>query len=121
MEQPFDPVAALVAFHKALDSFDVAGVSRMMAWDATYDSPGLGQVKGRDAITASMASYFATSPDHQAWDDEVFATGPRSAGCRWRLRATNKQTGVVVERHGTEAITFNKYGLITSVVVKDEG
>lgn len=120
MERPFDPAAALIAYHAALDSQDMDRLARMFAVDATYESAGLGLVTGRAAILDAVRNYFATSPDHQAWDDVVKATGPREAMCQWRLRATNKVTGKKVERTGTEVVAFNKAGQITRVAVKDD-
>lgn len=116
----FDPVAALVAYHAALDAHDIARVETLMATNATYESDGIGLVKGRDAITTAMRAYFTATPDHQAWDDEVSKSGPRSARCHWRLKATNKQTGAVVERSGTEEVVFDEAGLVLHVVVVDE-
>lgn len=115
----FDPAAALVAYHAVLDAQDVDGVAKCLAAEARYVSPAIGDVIGRDAILASIRAYFAASPDHQAFDDEVRATGPRSAESRWRLRAVNKTTGAVTERRGIERVTFDDAGLITLIAVED--
>lgn len=115
----FDPAAALVAYHAVLDAQDVDGVAKCLAPEARYVSPAIGDVVGREAILASIRAYFAASPDHQAFDDEVKATGPRSAQSHWRLRAVNKTTGAVTERRGIERVTFNEAGLITLIDVVD--
>ena len=78
----FDPVAALVAYHAALDAHDVDKVEALMAESATYESVAVGVVQGRDAITAAMRKYFAAHADHQAWDDSVEQVSDRiAAGC----------------------------------------
>lgn len=116
----FEPVAALIAYHAALDDHDMDRVEKLMAVNATYESDGIGLVKGRDAIVTAMRNYFAASPDHQAWNDVVSTSGARSARCHWRLEATNKQTGEIVKRSGTEEMEFDQAGLICKVVVLDE-
>lgn len=115
----FDPAAALVRYHAALDSQDLEGVARLLAADARYVSAGIGEVKGREAILAAMRAYFAKSEDHQAFDDEVTVLGPRQARSLWRLCATNRVTGAVVERHGTEVVDFDAEGLVIAVLVTD--
>lgn len=117
----FDPAAALVRYHALLDAHDVDGVAGLLAPEVRYRSVGLGDVKGREAVLQSMREYFATSPDHQAFDDAVMATGPREAQSLWRLRGTNKRTGVVVERHGIETVTFDENGLVLTIDVEDRG
>ena len=66
-------------YHAVLDAQDVDGVAACLAAEARYVSPAIGDVVGREAILASIRAYFAASPDHQAFDDEVKTTGPRSA------------------------------------------
>jgi SnoaL-like domain len=116
----FDPVAALLRYHQAIDAHDIDVVEMMLAKTARYESSGLGVVEGRVAIVRAMRHYFNGHPDHQSWDDEVMATGPRSARSLWKLKATNKLTGQVVLRHGTEDIEFDADGKIFSVTVRDE-
>jgi hypothetical protein len=116
----FDPVAALLRYHQAIDAHDIDAVESALALSARYESLGLGAVQGRAEIVAAMRRYFDGHPDHQSWDDEVMATGPRSARSLWKLKATNKLTGQVVLRHGTEDIEFDAHGNILSVIVKDE-
>ena len=115
----FDPAAALVAYHKVLDGHDIAAVRNWFAENVAYTSAGLGTVQGREKVLAAIEKYFSVSPDHQAWDDKVLAISERVAVCDWHLRATNKVTGAVVERHGLETITFDGHGKIESVVVVD--
>lgn len=117
----FDPAAALVHYHALLDAHDVNGVARLLAPEVHYVSAGLGDVTGREAVLQSMRDYFATCPDHQAFDDEVKALSPRVAQSLWRLRGTNRHTGVVVERHGIETVTFDADGLVLSILVEDRG
>jgi SnoaL-like domain len=116
----FDPVAALLRYHEAIDCNDIDAVATMLGEDAVYSSGGLGEVRGRGKIVAAMRSYFTDHPDHQSWDDEVIATGPLSARSLWKLKATNKVNGQVVLRHGIEDIEFDASGLIRSVAVKDQ-
>jgi SnoaL-like domain len=116
----FDPVAALLAYHAAIDAHDIDAVETLMAIDARYSSGGLGDVVGRQKIIEAMRNYFAGHPDHQSWDDEVKQTGELSARSMWKLKATNKITGEVVLREGTEDIVFGPSGKILRVTVKDE-
>lgn len=115
----FDPAAALVRYHAALEVQDLLAVQTCLAPHARYVSPGLGDVVGRDAIMESVRQYFMNYPDQQAFDEDVVATGPRQARCRWRLQATNAKTGQVMRRHGTEVIDFDEAGLITAISVQD--
>ncbi len=115
----FDPVAALVAYHAALDAHDVDKVETLMAANATYESEGIGLVEGRDAITSAMRKYFAGHSDHKAWDDQVEATGPHSARAQWQVKATTKATGEQFHRSGLEDVTFDDQGLVMTVKVTD--
>ncbi|NMD06344.1 MAG: nuclear transport factor 2 family protein [Phyllobacteriaceae bacterium] len=115
----FEPAKALTAYHEALDSHDLQGVAGWLAPNARYVSAGLGDVSGRDAILAAMKSYFDSMPDHQAFDDAVRTVSARVAQSDWRLKATNKDTGVVTERRGTETVTFNGGGKIVTIMVED--
>jgi hypothetical protein len=116
----FDPVAALQRYHQAIDAHDIDVVESALALSARYESSGLGAVQGRAEIIAAMRRYFDGHPDHQSWDDEVQATGPLTARSLWKLKATNKVTGQVILRHGTEDIEFDADGKICSVIVRDE-
>jgi ketosteroid isomerase-like protein len=115
----FDPVAALVAFHAALDGRDDEALAKRLAPDAIYQSPGVGTLTGRERIVETIRHYFETLPDQQAWNDEVSRVSGRVAQCAWHLRATNRLTGKVVERRGIETVTFNDAGEVLSVVVED--
>lgn len=117
----FDPSQALVTYHAALDAQDLKTVATWLAPDARYVSVGLGDVIGRDAIIAAMEKYFANSPDHQAFDDAVRTVSPLVAESEWRLKATNKVTGAVVERRGRETVTFTADGKIINISVEDLG
>ena len=115
----FDCVAALAAYHAALDARDLARVEQMLAPGARYMSAGIGDVEGRATIMQSLRDYFANCPDHQAFDDELEAVSSHVALSHWRLRATNRETGQHVERHGIEKVTFTADGLICRIDVKD--
>ena len=115
----FDPAKALVSYHAALDGQDLKAVAAYLAPDARYVSVGLGDVTGRDAILAAMAKYFEASADHQAFDDVVRAVSSHVAESKWRLRATNKITGEVIERRGLETVRFNGDGNIVLISVED--
>jgi ketosteroid isomerase-like protein len=115
----FDPVAALIAYHAALDAHDVDAVEKLMAENATYESAGIGLVEGRAAITSAIRKYFAAHADHHAWDDSVKQIGPRSARAVWQLTATNDATGEKYHRRGEEEVTFDDEGLVLRVLVVD--
>ncbi len=115
----FDPVAGLMAYHAALDGRDYAALAKLLSPEARYHSEGIGELKGRDAILATVRKYFDALPDQQAWDDAVIKVSEHMAQCQWHLRATNTETGAVVERRGLETVTFNESGEVVSVVVED--
>lgn len=115
----FDPVAALVSYHAALDAHDVDKVETLMAAQATYESAGIGLIEGRDAITSAMRKYFAAHSNHQAWDESVAATGPRSARAAWRVKATVAASGEHFQRSGLEDVTFDDEGKVLAVKVTD--
>jgi hypothetical protein len=114
-----DPVAALIAYHAALDDHDIDQVERLMAENARYESAGIGVVEGRVAILTAMRNYFATHLNHHAWDEQVEATGPRSARSHWRLTATKTATGQTLKRAGIEDVMFDSQGLVLNVFVVD--
>jgi ketosteroid isomerase-like protein len=114
-----NPVAALIAYHAALDAHDVDVVETLMAEDATYESAGIGLVQGREAIISAMRKYFASHTDHHAWDDHVEQTGPQSARSIWHIKATNDATGEHYHRRGEEEVTFDAAGKMMRVVVLD--
>jgi ketosteroid isomerase-like protein len=117
--KPFDPVAALKAYHAAIEARDLKVIGSLLAQDAIYQSKGLGLVKGRDAILAVMENYFKDHPDHRAWDTSVKAKSSYISYCEWQLRTTNIETKTPVSRHGTEHIFFDVEGLIVAVEVED--
>jgi ketosteroid isomerase-like protein len=117
----FDPVAAITAYHAALNAHDVDLVETLMAENAQYVSAGLGVVNGRVAIVAAMRSYFANYKDHKSWDEHVEATGAHSAHCTWRLTATEGKSGKSIARLGTEEVTFDGDALVLKVHVTDAG
>ena len=102
-----------------MDVRDLEGAERLLAPDVFSVSEGLGHVKGREAVIAALGVYFAACPDDQVFEDEIVALGPLQARSLWKLRATHKVTGVVVERRGTETVSFDADGLITSIEVED--
>ena len=114
-------VARLLAYHAALNDFDLDAVAEMLAEDAEYVSPGFnGTIRGREAILVAMRDYFAEYADQRAFDDEVLELRPRVVQSNWRLIATSSKTGETVRRHGSEVVTFNKAGLIARVEVFDK-
>lgn len=119
MERPFDPVAAMQAYHAAIEKRDLKYIGAALARDAVYQSKGLGPVSGRDAILAAMEGYFTKYPDSKAWDTSVAEESRWVAVCEWQLRATDLTTGKPVSRHGKERVSFGMNGLIKSVEVED--
>ena len=119
MERPFDPVAAMQAYHAAIEKRDLKYIGTALAHDAVYQSKGLGPVSGRDAILAAMQRYFAKYPDNKAWDTSVAEESRWVAVCEWQLRATDLTTGKPVSRRGKERVSFGSNGLIKSVEVED--
>ncbi len=113
------PITRLAAYHAALDAHDLTGVEEMLAANARYISVSLGDVRGRPAIMQSLRDYFATNPDHQAFDDKLEQRDNHTAISHWHLRATNKITGAIIERNGVEIVTFDANGLITLIDVRD--
>lgn len=118
--EAFDPVRALVAYHDALNSHDVERVSAFLSEGARYRSKGLGDVVGRAAILAALARYFDLHPDHRAWDEEITGAGPNAVRARWRLTATNRQTGIAIGRSGIETLTFDADGRIALIEAIDD-
>jgi ketosteroid isomerase-like protein len=117
--QKFDPIAALKKYHAAIEARDFKSIAAMLIEDAVYQSKGLGSVKGRAAIVATMESYFKDHPDHQAWDTAVSAKSNYIARSEWQLRATNSKTKTTISRHGTELVFFDTDGKIVTVEVED--
>lgn len=115
-----DPAALLRRYHAALQPFDADTVRTMFAADAVYLSPGVnGRIEGRDAILAAFSAYFAEYPDQRAEDDLIEPLSPTGARAHWRLVATSRSTGRLVERRGIETVAFDAAGLIERVEVED--
>jgi ketosteroid isomerase-like protein len=113
------PLSRLVAYHAALDAHDLSAVEKMLAPDVRYISHSIGDVIGRDDVMTSLRGYFATNPDHQAFDDRLEQRDANTAVSHWNLRATNQTTGIVTERSGVETVTFDDAGLISLIDVRD--
>ncbi|MDO6962848.1 nuclear transport factor 2 family protein [Rhizobium alvei] len=118
----FDPVAALIAYHDAINRLDFEAIETMFAEDALYVSPGFGgETRGRAAILKAFRDYFARFPDQHAKDDLVEQLGDRSVRSVWRLEATDRTTGEVIRRNGEEVTDFDDAGRIVRVTVFDRG
>lgn len=115
----FDPVERVKCYHAALNRFDASVVSPMFDPAATYTSPSVGTLVGRDAVIAAMEGYFTEFPDQVAEDEKVEQTGPLTVLCHWRLAATSAATGARSVRRGVETLTFSPQGLILSITVED--
>ncbi len=117
----FDPVAQVERYHAALNAYHAATVMPMFAEAAVYVSPGVnGRLEGRARIIAAFSAYFAEHADQQAVDEKIERLGPRMARSHWRLAATAASTGKLIERRGTETVTFDAHGLILRVEVEDQ-
>jgi ketosteroid isomerase-like protein len=115
-----DPIALVKRYHDALNQFDATVVEPMLSPDASYHSPSVGVIPGRDAIIAAMTGYFAEYPDQIANDEKVELAGPNKVRCEWQLRATAKSTGEPYERQGIEFVTFDDEGRVLRVEVEDK-
>ena len=116
---PVDPVALVRRYHAALNCYRAEEIAAMFAGDASYRSPGVGGLEGRDSIISAFTAYFAEHPDQHAVDDEIVALNQHTARARWRLTATSRSTNEPYQRAGIETVTFDDAGLIISVVVED--
>lgn len=115
-----DPVALVMRYHDALNSYDEKTVAAMFSAAAVYVSPGVnGRLEGREAIIAAFSGYFAEHPDQRAVDDMIERIAPDSARSQWRLEATKRSSGEGIIRQGNETITFDTSGLILHVEVED--
>ena len=100
------------------NSHRLAFIRPLFAQDATYHSAYVGEFKGRQAIGAMMADFFARFPDVR-WQAEVYrSTGPESVGFEFLLTATESLTGNRIERRGEEYIEFTQGGFISRLEVK---
>lgn len=116
----FDPKAALIAYHAALEARDFMALEHIFADDVEYVSAGIGVTRGRAALMQSLRDYFASHGDHHAWDEAVEALGPQMAQSHWGLVATDPASGQLVERRGVETLTFDGAGRVLRVAVSDE-
>ena len=115
----FDPVALVRRYHAALNRYRAEDIAAMFAAGASYHSPGVGALEGRDAIIAAFSVYFAEHPDQHPVDETLVNTGSYSVRSEWRLTATSASTGEAYRRAGSETVTFDTDGLIVRVAVED--
>ena len=113
------PVALVKRYHAALNHFDAAVITPMFAAEATYTSPSVGVLRGRDAIVAAMESYFTEFPDQVAEDETVELVAPNTVRCEWRLNATSTATGQPSVRRGVETLVLTEDGRILTIEVED--
>ncbi|MEZ5923309.1 MAG: nuclear transport factor 2 family protein [Hyphomicrobiaceae bacterium] len=116
----FDPRQAMEAYHDAIDKRDLERIRGLLAPEARYVSRGLGDVVGQAAIVDALRRYFDLHPDHRAFDDEMKAVSGSVAWSRWRLTATNRETGVQIRRSGSETVTFDGAGRVLLVESIDD-
>ena len=114
-----DPVALVKRYHAALNHFDAAVITPMFAEEATYTSPSVGVLRGRDAIIAAMESYFTEFPDQVAEDETVELVALNTVRCEWRLNATSSSTGQPSVRRGVETLVLADDGRILTIAVED--
>ena len=114
-----DPVALVKRYHAALNHFDAAVITPMFAEEATYTSPSVGVLRGRDAIIAAMESYFTEFPDQVAEDETVELVTLNTVRCEWRLNATSSSTGQPSVRRGVETLVLADDGRILTIAVED--
>lgn len=86
--------------------------------DATYRSSQFGLFEGLEQIREMMTGFFTTYPDVQWTVDAYRADSDDTASFQFTMRASNVDTGQVVERRGLETIRFTKEGLISHVEVE---
>jgi hypothetical protein len=114
-----DALAIVRRYHEVLNAFDANLVKPMIAPDATYHSPAIGVLAGRDAILQSMSAYFAEYPDQHSIDDSMDLVAPQVVRSVWRLAATSRSSGKAFRRAGVEHVTLNAQGQILRVEVSD--
>lgn len=120
MQDQFNPLDRLIAYHEAINALDFAAITAMFAEDAVYDSGGLGGVvAGRAPIMEGFRTYFDIYPDQVATDRLVEQVGERSVRSLWTLTATHASTGEKLVRSGEEIVTFDEAGRISRVEVTD--
>lgn len=114
-----DPIDLVKRYHAALNQFDSAVITPMFAEDATYTSPSVGVLRGRDQIIAAMQSYFSEFPDQVAEDEKIELVAPLAVRCEWRLMATSATSGAPSIRRGVETLVLLPDGRIRSIDVED--
>lgn len=114
-----DALAIVSQYHEVLNAFDVNLVKPLIAPDATYHSPAIGVLAGREAILQSMSTYFAEYADQHSIDDSMELVAPDVVRSVWRLAATSRSSGEAVRRAGVEHVTLNDQGQIIRVDVVD--
>ena len=89
----------------------------MLAADAAYRSTRVGEHRGRAAIGAMMAEFFAAYPD-VTWEVAAYEDdGEGAVAFDFVMRATDAATGAAIERPGRERIVFTEAGLIAAIEV----
>lgn len=114
-----DALAIVRQYHAVLNAYDEKLVKPMIAPEATYHSPAIGVIAGRDSILQSMSVYFAEYPDQHSVDESMELVAPDVVRSAWRLVATSRSSGEAFRRSGIEHVTLNAQGQIIRVDVAD--
>ncbi|MDH3316127.1 MAG: nuclear transport factor 2 family protein [Gammaproteobacteria bacterium] len=93
-------------------------ILQMFADKATYQSPHVGEFKGRDAIGEMMADFFSRFPDVRWNAREYQCTEKGVVVFKFEMVATEALTGKNIERGGVERIEFTDGGSISYLEVK---
>ncbi len=107
----------VIAYHAAMNRFDLETAAAMFTSDAEYHSPSVGALYGRHALLAAFRAYFDEYPDQRAVDDRLSYAGPNAVRSDWHLIATSRSTGRKIERTGSAIMFFNHGGLIRRIEV----
>ena len=111
-------IEQLEAYTAALNRYDFKSIENMFAENAIYISPGLhGALHGREAIMTAFRAYFAEHLDQVNEDKHIRVIGSKDVQSDWSLTATNAGTGKIVNRKGTQVMTFNDQGRIALIQV----
>lgn len=116
-----DPCALTARYHAAINALDFQAIGNAFAENAHYVSNGVGAVCGRAAIVSAFQDYFLLYPDQVAEDSLIETLSSLSARAKWRLAATNANTGERIERSGVEFLHFDVEGRIVAIEVFDDG
>ena len=93
MQDQFNPLDRLIAYHDAINALDFEAITAMFAEDAVYDSGGLGGVvAGRAPIMEGFRTYFDIYPDQVANDSLVEQLGERSLRSLGGMTGTHEST-----------------------------